>query len=114
MKTDRDSGIVNDPNAWCAEQGNPRYIVDLVKRVTAVRVRTMELVGDCRRWTGCRRRRTGVVRRRQQLLSSWPANDGKGTPRTKAIGPAATQDAVPRLVILCRQWHWEPIVAPSR
>lgn len=38
------SGIVNDPNDWCAEQGNPRYILDLVKRVTTVSVRTVEIV----------------------------------------------------------------------
>ena len=45
MKRDRDSGIVNDPNDWCAEAGDRRYIVDLVKRVTAVSVETMEIVG---------------------------------------------------------------------
>ena len=45
VKTDKDSGIVNDPNDWCAELGEPRYIVDLVKRVTTVAVRTMEVVG---------------------------------------------------------------------
>lgn len=39
------SGIVNDPNDWCAEIGNPRYIVDLVRRVTMVSVKTMEIVG---------------------------------------------------------------------
>ena len=44
VKTDKDSGIVNDPNHWCAEIGNPRYIVDPVKRVTTVSVKTMEIV----------------------------------------------------------------------
>ena len=34
VKTDKESGIVNDPNDWGAEIGNPRYIIDLVKRVT--------------------------------------------------------------------------------
>lgn len=38
------SGIVNDPNDWCAEHDNPRYIFDLVKRVTTVSVRTVEIV----------------------------------------------------------------------
>ena len=38
------SGIVNDPNDWCAEHDNPRYILDLVKRVTTVSVRTVEIV----------------------------------------------------------------------
>ena len=41
---DKDSGIVNDPNDWCEEQGGPRYIVDLVKRVIRVSIETMEIV----------------------------------------------------------------------
>ena len=45
VTTHQASGIVNDPNDWCAEMGNPRYIVDLVKRVTTVSVKTMEIVG---------------------------------------------------------------------
>ena len=44
VTTDKSSGIVNDPNDWGAEQGNPRYIVDLVKRVTTVSMQTMEIV----------------------------------------------------------------------
>jgi predicted helicase len=44
VRTDSDSGIVNDPNAWSAEVGDPRYIVDLVKRVVAVSMQTLELV----------------------------------------------------------------------
>ena len=44
VKTDKDSGIVNDPNDWRLEQGDPCYIVDLVKRVTTVSVKTMEIV----------------------------------------------------------------------
>ena len=44
MKTDKASGIVNDPNDWCREHDDPRYIVDLVKRVTRVSVETMDIV----------------------------------------------------------------------
>ena len=44
VKTDQVSGITNDPNDWGAEIGNPRYIVDLVKRVTTVSVETMAIV----------------------------------------------------------------------
>ncbi len=44
VKTDKDSGIVNDPNDWCREHGDPRYIVELVKRVTRVSVETMRIV----------------------------------------------------------------------
>ena len=44
VKTDKDSGIVNDPNDWCREHGDPRYIVDLIKRVTRVSIDTMRIV----------------------------------------------------------------------
>ena len=32
VKTDKASGIVNDPNDWCDEHDDPRYIIDLIKR----------------------------------------------------------------------------------
>ena len=44
IKTDKASGIVNDPNQWGLEHGEPRYIVDLIKRVVTVSVRTVEIV----------------------------------------------------------------------
>lgn len=44
VKTDKASGIVNDPNAWAKEVGNPRYILDLIGKVAAVSVRTQEIV----------------------------------------------------------------------
>ena len=44
VRTDKDSGIVNDPNDWCREHDDPRYIIDLVKRVTRVSVETMRIV----------------------------------------------------------------------
>ena len=44
VKTDKSSGIVNDPNDWGLEIDDPRYIVDLVKRVTTVSVETMAIV----------------------------------------------------------------------
>ena len=44
IKTDKASGIVNDPNQWGLERGDPRYIVDLIKRVVTVSVRTVEIV----------------------------------------------------------------------
>jgi len=43
-KTDKESGIVNDRFDWCREHGNPRYIVDLLKRITRVSVETMKIV----------------------------------------------------------------------
>jgi predicted helicase len=44
IKTDRDSGIVNDPNNWTTEHEHPRYIVDLLKRIVSVSVATSEIV----------------------------------------------------------------------
>ena len=40
---DKNSGIVNDPNNY---SDNPRYIIDLVKRVVRVSVETMEIVNN--------------------------------------------------------------------
>lgn len=44
VKTDKASGIVNDPNDWCDEAGDPRYIVELIKKVTTVAVETNAIV----------------------------------------------------------------------
>ena len=44
MKSDKASGIVNDPNDWRREYDDPRYIVNLVRRVTRVSVDTMKIV----------------------------------------------------------------------
>lgn len=44
VKTDKASGITNDPNAWCDEHDHPTYIVHLIKRVTTVAVETMKIV----------------------------------------------------------------------
>jgi len=54
VKTDKASGIVNDPNEWMAEgagQGEmagpqPRYLLDLIARVTTVSVRTQQIVNS--------------------------------------------------------------------
>ncbi|WP_179473678.1 DEAD/DEAH box helicase [Mycolicibacterium vinylchloridicum] len=44
VKIDKPSGIKNDPNDWCDEHDDPRYIVDLVAKVTTVAVETMKIV----------------------------------------------------------------------
>ncbi len=46
VKTDKASGIVNDPNDWCDEHDEPTYIVELIKKITTVSVRTVDLVGQ--------------------------------------------------------------------
>ena len=44
VKKDKASGIVNDPNNWADEVGNPRYIVDLIGKVTRVAMETVRIV----------------------------------------------------------------------
>lgn len=44
VTTDKASGIVNDPNLWGIEHGNPRYIIDLIHKVATVSVRTQEIM----------------------------------------------------------------------
>src|SRR5699024_12218866 len=44
IRTDKASGIVNDPDDWAREVGNPRYILDLIQRVTTVSVETTRIV----------------------------------------------------------------------
>ncbi|MEZ2121443.1 DEAD/DEAH box helicase [Corynebacterium sp. CCM 9203] len=48
VKKDKASGIVNDPNDWCDEVGNPRYIVDLIAKVTRVAVETVRITDSLR------------------------------------------------------------------
>ncbi|MDL5160440.1 DEAD/DEAH box helicase [Actinomycetospora termitidis] len=43
-KVDKASGIVNDPNDWCDEHDDPRYIITLIQKVTTVAMRTVEIV----------------------------------------------------------------------
>ncbi len=45
VKTDKDSGITNDPNDWSETAGNPNYILDLLGRVVRVSVETIDLIG---------------------------------------------------------------------
>lgn len=42
VRTDKASGIVNDPNDWMVEQGDPRYVLDLLGRVVNVSVQTVD------------------------------------------------------------------------
>lgn len=48
VKKDKASGIVNDPNDWADEVGNPRYIVDLIGKVVRVAVETVRIVDGLR------------------------------------------------------------------
>ncbi|WP_294627555.1 type ISP restriction/modification enzyme, partial [uncultured Rothia sp.] len=44
VKPDKDSLITNDPNDYCRAVNNPRYIVDLIKRLVTVSLETKKLV----------------------------------------------------------------------
>ena len=48
VKKDKASGIINDPNDWADEVGNPRYIVELIAKVTRVAVETVRIVEGIR------------------------------------------------------------------
>jgi predicted helicase len=63
---DKDSGIVNDPNDWSREHNQPRYIIDLVKRVVRVSIETVRIVKSLpalneRRQTGKANERDAVI-----------------------------------------------------
>lgn len=44
ITVDKDSGIRNDPNDWCREHDDPRYIYDLVRRIIRVSMETNKIV----------------------------------------------------------------------
>lgn len=46
IKTDKASGIVNNPNDWSNEVGDPRYILDLLAKIVTVSLRTTQIVDD--------------------------------------------------------------------
>ena len=43
LTKDKDSGITNDPNDW---SDDPRYIIDLVKRIVRVSLETVKIVNS--------------------------------------------------------------------
>lgn len=44
VRTDKASGIVNDPNDWSREHEQPRYIIDLIGRILALSLETNRIV----------------------------------------------------------------------
>ena len=44
VRTHKKSGIINDPNDWATDVGEPRFVLELVKRVTTVSVQTVQIV----------------------------------------------------------------------
>lgn len=46
VKTDKKSGIKNDPNDWAIEVGNERYILDLLLSIINVSVQTIDIIDE--------------------------------------------------------------------
>ena len=46
IRTDKASGIVNDPHDWSREAGDPRYILSLIESLTTVSLRTQQIVNS--------------------------------------------------------------------
>jgi predicted helicase len=44
VRTDKSSGILNDPNDWSREVGDPRYVIDLLARIVTVSIETNRIV----------------------------------------------------------------------
>jgi predicted helicase len=44
VTTHKESQITNDPNLWCDEHKNPRYIIDLLKSIVTLSIETMKIV----------------------------------------------------------------------
>lgn len=45
VKQDEVSGIfIKDPNDWSREHGDPRYIIDLISRLTALCMKTLGII----------------------------------------------------------------------
>ena len=44
IDTRNKSGLVNDPNDWANEHGDPRYIIDLIGKVVTVSMETLDII----------------------------------------------------------------------
>jgi len=44
VTVNKDSQIRNDPNEWCKEIGQPRYILELIGRIVNVSIQTLDLI----------------------------------------------------------------------
>jgi predicted helicase len=46
MSKDKDNGILNNPNDWAKEQGDPEYILKLLKSIVTVSMETIKVVNS--------------------------------------------------------------------
>ncbi|MGL6197159.1 MAG: type ISP restriction/modification enzyme, partial [Thermoguttaceae bacterium] len=50
ITTHKESGIENNPNDWCVETGNERYIFDLVPRLVTLAVESQKIIEGLPSW----------------------------------------------------------------
>ncbi|MCW7458751.1 hypothetical protein ND856_05090 [Leptospira bandrabouensis] len=51
VKTDKDTGIVNDANLWGIEtEDNPKFPLELFQKVITVSLETMKIVKELQEW----------------------------------------------------------------
>jgi predicted helicase len=46
VKTEKESGITNDPNSWGAERHDAEYVVKLISKVVGISLDTLEMQKD--------------------------------------------------------------------
>jgi predicted helicase len=46
ISTDKDSGIKNDPNEYCSESEDPKYILNLLKKVISLSVQSVKIINS--------------------------------------------------------------------
>ena len=46
ISTDKDSCIKNDPNDYCAENKDPKYILNLLKKVINLSVQSVKIINS--------------------------------------------------------------------
>jgi predicted helicase len=42
----KETGIINDPNDWCIECGDPKYIINLIKRIVQLSIESMNIINN--------------------------------------------------------------------
>jgi predicted helicase len=68
ITTHKESGIVNDPNDWANELGNPRYILDLLLNVINVSVQSVDIIDSLPALN------FGISSKNYQFNSQYPVN----------------------------------------
>ncbi|MDB9445499.1 hypothetical protein [Anabaena sp. CS-542/02] len=71
VSVDKDSGITNNPNDWSTD---PRYIVDLIKRVVRVSVETMKIVDSLPPLHDGKLKESVTAYQTQESATSWELN----------------------------------------